>query len=635
MYLEKSLKLVLLVFIVFFMVKIVLEIKCKFSLNRQLRFIPSEDVRSVEFKWLGDPLDKIYTVDTFKFPVEKRASVDFEIKKTNSKRFDIFLNKKLLVSRQCFDDYVYTNLGCQASSACENKTKHEYVIDKMNKYIIHKCDGNGDILESYACHSKSDQYDLPFPCGDSNICFDKPDGHILPGTSTHSYKICSNGMPKERLCDVYEEYFDVSMSKCIQAPDVCKQLNKNESYVYKSSLVCFKNENGILNVHPFSNNENIEDNKICHTVKGNCDPYFSHDSAVLVPKLWTTSQFYKKCIGNFWNLHFCDSLGCVAFNRNIILKSLEEAIPESIIYMLPNLDNIKVFDEKHQSCVCFDYTKHFLNNEIPLLLTDPLMENDSKLLPQYFFNWKTQVKSKAPITSAAAKINHTFNNFETIEDFDRSTFNVMDTDMCTNSYNEYKTKKGLSEFLGLITVAYNDTILSCRHGIPVNKLEVNKIDNPQFWGRVKINSNSYRDGQGNVVNCNKSQTLHKYILTCVDHSCTRADYIYPFNYPLNYYTTSVTYNKQYSLCSRNGRNHALKGPVAGSNLLNKLSKYCTKKTGIYVHPYLNIPLSCNKSVDILNSISHRDKRLHTFTMKPNSIFKKDINALNLHFLQGE
>lgn len=81
------------------------------------------------------------------------------------------------------------------------------------------------------------------------------------------------------------------------------------------------------------------------------------------------------------------------------------------------------------------------------------MNNDSKYLPQYSFNWKTQVKSET--ANSISKFKSKFNNYEHIKPSDQSNFSISDTDLCTS---EYITETGLSEFLDLITVAYENCI---------------------------------------------------------------------------------------------------------------------------------------------------------------------------------
>lgn len=692
MFILLVIKALLLMIIIFFVVKAILDEKSNNFIKKKLGFISlntKKKLNSVKFKWLTNQHanEKVFTLDNFDFFKNGGSDVDsgdddkpvfVTAEKTvggggNKQTFDIFVNKTPVVSRDCLTGYEYTYLGCSKNVGCQGKGAYEYAVDKQNRYVIYKCDGNNNILETHTCYPNrliaGAEYEIPnIACGNANFCFDKADGFARPdvSTKTYSYFICNDGIPVEKHCNKYDEYFDTIKLRCVLAPPQCRQLKSGESVVFLANYytVCHKNEDRSLNVQVFKPDKATE----CITT-GNCSSVndkFAHSVESLTPSLWTSSQYYKKCVNNFWTIYFChgDTTNVISSHqRDTLIQEMQNSFTDGMLYTLPQLDHINVFDEKNQICVNFDYIKHFNNQELPLVYTDPLMIADAKRMPLFAYGYKARTSSSSSSAAEAVPVvnliaeNNDSNKFLTIndgysdllqrkhDDGDSSlpTYNDRDRDMCSKNYLKYLGEKKLGMFLGVLTTVYSDVILSCRFGKPVWKMVVDKNANLNFWGTEMLKGDKYKLKKGKIIKCGKKKTLHKFIATCVDHKCSRADFIYPSNYFKSYPTLSVTYSNLYSFCTRNG-NSLFDGdksnlrPVKNSKLLKQLTKYCLDKIpGYWVHPYLNIPINCkqNKEAEILNDRSHRDESLKTLVVEPDSIFKDDVQALHLHFLPGD
>lgn len=339
---------------------------------------------------------------------------------------------------------------------------------------------------------------------------------------------------------------------------------------------------------------NVENEKL----SGNCD---SHKAvAVNIPDMWTSSEMYKQCVDAFWNFKFCPKVKNTN-NYSKVLEEIRDVLDDGILYRPLNQD-VSVFDENTQKCIPFDYARHYKNGKIPLLYNDIVMFDHSNILPTVVYNSLTKTKESTPSLH------------------ENRNYNDRDKEECFLQYQEYTN--GVGEFLGLLTVAYSDVILSCRCGKPVNKLVVDQNKNPSFWGRASFGENSYTDKKHNIHICKGH--LHRFIPTCVeDIECVNADGLIPLKSP----SVGIANDFDINFCSKTGRlQYTLQHNI-------RIDKFCKNSKEYRVHPYYNIPIDCKKK-KIRRDLSFRNLSLNTFKIKNDSIFKNDINALNLHFFEG-
>jgi len=624
-------KSIILAMIVFYLVKLILDLKFKQFIKRNTRFISDDNadiLKSIKFKWALDPKQQIFNIDNFEYP----NGVDFhkplvEIKQSTPYKFDIYSNGDLLLTRSCLPRYTYTDWGCSKNPSCINKMEDEFVADNTNKYIIFQCAGNGDIKSTYSCYS-NESYPLQIPCGDNNPCYNKDDGFVsaVVGNKTYTYTVCKNGLPVTQYCNKYEEFFNFKSKKCDIAPVQCKNLSPDEHVSFDSEnykIFCQKNEFGYLMVN-FKKH-----NIICKPIVGSC-VVGSHDEAVCVPGLWTTSPMYRKCINGIWNYFSCiqeSNSENTTSNYNQIITDIWDNLHDGVLFVPPKI-NHSMFDYKSQSCVQFIYDKHF--KKVPLLYVDPIMALDDYILPTFQYD----IASKTKEVSEKRFTIH-YNDYEETDQQSNKNDVYTDYDIqkCTENYDRYIKKNNEKEFLGVITIAYGNVILSCRYKKPINKLIVDTTINTDYWGRQKHGPASFKNKSGIIHRCNSNQTLYKFILTCVDHVCSRSDYFIPSNYNKDIPSVSLTYDsKRLALCSRSGQNIGIM-PLKDHKIIGNLKKYCRNKRKVITHPYLNMIYDCDKK-SIVNTISQRDKTLDTFIIDKDSIFKNDINAMHLYFLHG-
>lgn len=334
-------------------------------------------------------------------------------------------------------------------------------------------------------------------------------------------------------------------------------------------------------------------------VHGNCNSQIS--IPVNIPNTWSSSTMYKQCIDYFWNFKFCPKVNNFN-NYSKVLEEIRDSFDLGILYRPLYVDSM-VFDENEQKCNPFDYKKYYRNGEIPLVYNDRFMFEQSNVLPTMVYNTVT----KKLITKKKS-------------DFEDTNYNNQDKKECLTQYQEYV--KNFGDFFGILTVAYSNIILSCRCGKPVNKIAIDKNQYPNFWNRSYFGEGSFTDGKHNIHIC--QNYLHKFIPTCVtDIECVNADSLIPFKSP----SVGITENEKISFCSNMGQlQETLPEQI-------KLDKFCKDFKTIRVHPYYNIPIDC-KNKRIHTNISHRDVITNTLKIKNDSIFKNDLNALNLHFFSG-